>query len=777
MTPSSQSGHLPTDSSSSPASFPIFSATFSSAGSTVSTVSCSETGERLSATSFNKEKKFTKLQAFPVTNEAPVALVPPLDALLTLVEENAPVPNDPQKDVGVLDICTIEEDNNTQVSVLSPDAPVWLPALGASNPSILYPPGKNSVGAEFKISDDAWVAIEFGEKTSKHFELPGAAVPDLEKVNKLFENKVTLPNGSCFLDKILPQAATNLCEDELFPAISFINLHYKVRASGTYNFAGARVELPHSKLKVDVFRQLLLDYDDQGICQFIQFGFPVGLAQEVFLEPALKNHQSSYEFFTYIDKFLEKELGKHGVAGPLPQPPFVPTMLSPMMTSPKNPASRRPVFDASWGDWSLNENTPVKSYLGGDYSFTFPTVLDFADLIKKVGPGCLLWKRDLERWFMQLPVDPADYDKLGFCWRGRFYWFVSFIWGCRNAGYAGQRVSSAILHILRRMGLVPGIEKLYNALVYMDDFAGCESGGRAMAAFEALGKLLVDLGVQESFSKACPPSTRMTFLGVEFDTVSMNMRIDQGKLEEITSLSKMWARKTVATKQELQSILGKIMWVSKVVRFSRCFVARIIGVLKGLRSQKQKVTLDNEVRKDFLWWAEFLPVFNGVEIIVPDTVFCSVIGDATLQGGGSWNEREKEFFSRKFPAHLLDLKVYIHIKEFLIAITSAKLWGHLWEGKRIAIYCDNEAVVKTMVYQKPQDKDLQKCLREMLLLACKFHFQPVFLRISTVDNDIADFISRRHEPEAVKAKFEARGLFDMKEIIVTDEKFNFVADW
>ena len=376
-----------------------------------------------------------------------------------------------------------------------------------------------------------------------------------------------------------------------------------------------------------------------------------------------------------------------------------------------------------------------------------------------------------------MPVDPADYDKLGFIWRGKFWWFVSFVWGCRHAGFAGQRVSSAILYIFKKIGLVPGCSEQFNAVVYMDDFAGCETGPRAATAFDALGSLLTLLGVQESASKACSPSTRMKFLGVEFNTISMSMSIDADKLKEITALSKTWARKTVATKQELQSILGKLMWVSKVVRCSRCFVARIIGTLKGLRSQKQKVTLNVETRKDFLWWSEFLPVFNGVELLVPDTVFCSVIGDATLQGGGSWNERDKEFFSRLFPSHLRDHRIYIHLKEFLVAIVATKLWGHLWEGKRIAIYCDNEAVVKTMVYQKPQDPELQKCLREMLFVACKFRFQPVFLRISTEDNDVADFISRVHDPEAITAKFNARGLNEMKQINVADEMFDFVADW
>ena len=147
---------------------------------------------------------------------------------------------------------------------------------------------------------------------------------------------------------------------------------------------------------------------------------------EVFLEPSLRNHQSSFEFYTYIDKFLAKEVAQAAVSGPVPEPAFSPMMLSPMMTTTKNPSSRRPVFDASFGDWSINENTPRKSYLGGLYDFTFPSVLDFADMISKVGQGCLLWKRDLSRRFLQLPVDPGDFDKLGFVWRGKFWWFTSY---------------------------------------------------------------------------------------------------------------------------------------------------------------------------------------------------------------------------------------------------------------------------------------------------------------------------------------------------------------
>ena len=55
------------------------------------------------------------------------------------------------------------------------------------------------------------------------------------------------------------------------------------------------------------------------------------------------------------------------------------------MTAVKKPYSRRAVFDATFGDFSINNNTPEKEYLGETYQFTFPTVLDLAYLVVKLG--------------------------------------------------------------------------------------------------------------------------------------------------------------------------------------------------------------------------------------------------------------------------------------------------------------------------------------------------------------------------------------------------------
>ena len=83
-------------------------------------------------------------------------------------------------------------------------------------------------------------------------------------------------------------------------------------------------------------------------------------------------------------------------------------------TGGTKPNSRRTVFDASFGLYSLNKNTPEKAYHDAEYEFHFPKIDNLADIIAQLGSGCFLWKRDLSRFFLQLKIDPYEYDKLGF---------------------------------------------------------------------------------------------------------------------------------------------------------------------------------------------------------------------------------------------------------------------------------------------------------------------------------------------------------------------------
>ena len=603
--------------------------------------------------------------------------------------------------------------------------------------------------------------------------------PDLEKPDGLKSCEVQVTENLKFMDRMLPPTGCKFVEHPVFNRAYFLDLHRAVKLYDTNNYRGARIPLKHNNIKVDNFRAYLTKYSypHLHILQFVEFGFPLGLWSDAYLEPATRNHSSAYSYYTFLDKFVETELSELGMTGPFAASPWENVMISPMMTSHKKPNSRRPVFDASFGLYSLNKNTPEKCYHDTEYEFHFPKIDNFADIIASLGAGCYLWKLDLSRYFLQLKVDPLEYDKLGFIWREKLFIFTSFVWGCRHAGYAGQWLTSAVTYIHSHMGLDKTFQ-LFNTLNYADDFAGCELElSRAESSFTTLGRLLFDIGLTESKSKASPPATTMTYLGVSFNTVDMCMYVDKDKVTELKTELAKWSRKTVAKKCELQSILGKLLWVSKTVRFSRVFVCRIIAEVRSLSKQSEKSTLSKEIRKDFLWWDKFLEIFSGVEMIIPSTVCLPILGDAFPQGGGSWNPTRSEYFSMKFPDHLCNADTPIHIKEFLVVLLCIRMWGADWAGQRIMIFCDNNAVCETCVNQKPKDLAMQQLLREFLFWVCRYNFCPILEKIGTKENHIADFISRNHNTADIDNYFEKCGFPAQKKVDVPAEWYSFQAEW
>ena len=130
--------------------------------------------------------------------------------------------------------------------------------------------------------------------------------------------------------------------------------------------------------------------------------------------------------------------------------------------------------------------------------------------------------------------------------------FTSYVWGCRHAGLKGQRVTNCVSTIHRNIGRFVNCSHSaemktacplsdpkcasspFNVLNYSDDFAGCEASFEsALLSFNSLGSLLSVLGLSESSDKAEPPTQVLTYLGVEFDTLLLEMRVNKSKLVEL----------------------------------------------------------------------------------------------------------------------------------------------------------------------------------------------------------------------------------------------------
>ena len=321
------------------------------------------------------------------------------------------------------------------------------------------------------------------------------------------------------------------------------------------------------------------------------------------------------------------------------------------MTAVKKPDSRRCVFDASFGDHSLNNNTPTDLYMGQPIDYAYPKIEDFRRLVVKCGVGCFIWKRDLSRYYLQLPLCPADYPFVCFVWRCVLYFFAGLMFGLKHSGYQAQRLTDAVTWIHARLGLEFYGEKKFHSINYSDDIGGAETTLEcATESSNALATLLVDLGLEESKSKEHRPSTKMPYLGVMFDTKKMTMSVPPEKIAEVREEISVWKKKTTASKKSLQKLLGKLFWVSRCVRHSRPFMARLLNQLKSMHPQQdsKKSKLSAECRLNILWWDRFLRCFNGIQAVYnDDPVLLSLdqlletsavvnCGDAQLWGGGAY---------------------------------------------------------------------------------------------------------------------------------------------
>ena len=620
----------------------------------------------------------------------------------------------------------------------------------------------------------------------------------LLRTSTLKDLQVQLPGDQSFVDKVLPQIANKFSVNKKYPPEYFVALHHLVNSSsvyypeGTPNHLGARIPLQHTNLNLPMWRKHLIGYDNPEICQFLEFGFPLGLQEspKPALVPSYRNHGSSYQYYKWIDEFIATGLGYCDMSGPMMESPFTQFNTSPLMTAVKKPNGRRAVFDATFGDHSLNNNTPSDHYLGMLIDYTYPKIEDFKRFVIKFGKGCYMYKRDLSRYFLQIPLDPVEYPRVGFVWRGSLFFFVGFMFGLRHAGLQGQRVTTAVTWIHNRLGLETDQEEMFSSINYSDDIGGCEATKkRALSAYEALGNLFEELGLRESKSKAHPPSTCMPYLGVEFDTVAMVMRVPAEKVEELRAELDKWKRKTTASKKGLQSLLGRLFWVSRCVKFSRGFMARLLIQLKSMHEtpDNKKVPLSDECKEDILWWARYLRQFNGTELIyATDPLYLSLdqllqtgalvcCGDAQPMGGGSYCG--DFYWSRPFPEWLQDPTTPIHIKEFWVILISSWLWGESWKGKMVYIFCDNTAVVDTLDKEKPSDPKLQELLREFLFIVCTRGFTPIFRKIGTAANSTADYISRVHDPVLTNQYFKSQNLPMRKLVTVPARFFLLQSNW
>ena len=123
-------------------------------------------------------------------------------------------------------------------------------------------------------------------------------------------------------------------------------------------------------------------------------------------------------------------------------------------------------------------------------------------------------------------------------------------------------------------------------LNYLDDLAGADAPELALKLYEELDNVLLSCGLEESWEKACLPSTCMTFIRVLFNSEDFTLSVTPKRVQELLDHLQLWLQKQSATLKDLHSLVGKLSFVASCVQASRVFIARILNWLRIIHGQK-----------------------------------------------------------------------------------------------------------------------------------------------------------------------------------------------
>ncbi|VDI14398.1 Hypothetical predicted protein [Mytilus galloprovincialis] len=550
--------------------------------------------------------------------------------------------------------------------------------------------------------------------------------------------------------------------------------HELIMSSQKYNFEDSKIPVV-SHLNIDFFKFMLTDYFDRNICQFLEFGFPIGCENctEFSSEKIVQNHKGAVEFPDDLEKYLKKEIEKKAVLGPFHVNPFShDIVISPLNSVPKKGSQeRRIILDLSVkGGGAVNGYIDKDSYLGNEVHLKYPNVDALVELIKKHGRNCFIFKRDLSRAYRQIFIDLHDVHLVGYKWNDHLYFDRVLSMGLRSAAHICQRVTNAVAFMYRQMG--------FDIVNYLDDFAGVESVDRADKAYIELKRLLDSCGLEESSHKAVSPSTRMEFLGIICDTSKLLLQIPDDKLKDIQEILLFWTNKRSAKLRDIQSLVGKLNFMASCVRPGCIFMSRLLNWLRSAYDQTGYIVVPSYVQNDILWWVNFLPHYNGISMMmieewsIPDEVFSS---DACLSGCGGWFGGK--LFHQVFPEFIMESNLHINCLELLSIIVCLKLWAQCFRGKRIRILCDNITSVTVINTGKSRDTFLQCCLRELCYIAAIYEFEIRAVHLAGTDNRLPDYLSRWHTSDKFAALFYNAVSGSLEEFSAEEHLFKFSHKW
>ncbi|XP_054835512.1 uncharacterized protein LOC129329840 [Eublepharis macularius] len=512
-------------------------------------------------------------------------------------------------------------------------------------------------------------------------------------------------------------------------------------AAGTSHFCGLG-GLARTPIRLHALTPLLARYPDRQAARFLREGFSSGF-RIPFTGPRVaatsSNLRSARELPEVLAAKINKEVAAGRVAGPFNSPPLPNLRVSPLGVVPKKtPGEFRLIHHLSYPRGSsVNEAIPPELC-----SVRYASFDHAVRLVRACGRGALMAKCDIQSAFRLLPIHPSDQCLLGFKFRDRWYVDKAMPMGCSVACAAFETFSTFLEWVAKdRMG-APFVSH------YLDDFIIMAPPNSPACAdrLRIFQELAAELGVPLAEEKTEGPSPRLTYLGIELDSVAGLSRLPADKLARLRDLLTGTLARKKCTLRELQSIIGHLNFACRVVSPGRAFCARLTRACRGVISPHHHIRLTKGIKADLEVWLRFLSGFNGVALWqAPLDLGTALQVHSDAAGSLGFGVFFRGWWcAQPWPPSWASAGVLrdLTFLEFFPILVAVSIWGDLLRDKRVVFWCDNQATVRVINRQS-------SCSERVMRLVCRFVLTCLATNITFsarhvagVDNGLADTLSR-----------------------------------
>ena len=189
------------------------------------------------------------------------------------------------------------------------------------------------------------------------------------------------------------------------------------------------------------------------------------------------------------------------------------------------------------------------------------------------------------------------------------------IWSCLSvSGQLHNYIFTCIAELVEWVA-----KQNYNAtflMYYLDDFHTLGPPGSSVCQHNLDRSIdcFSKLGISLHLDKLEGPSTCLTIPRIELDSLNLQERLPQNKVDRITFVED-WSQKRWCKRKELESLIGHLQHACKVVPQGRSFFRRMINLLCAFRRDDHPIRLNQEFFLDLAWWQEFFQSWNGCSFL------------------------------------------------------------------------------------------------------------------------------------------------------------------